>query len=881
MNTTITTAIRQDQQSIAALGAGAAGESATVLTQKTTDASGNPQVRVERMFDPKAFTQFVQTAREAGRAGSIHSLAQQITTTLGDLDDKTSIAGQMRAMLDGLNIADASDLGARQKAVSAVTGFFDRIHADGQKLTELGRDSQGQIHNKLDEINANIRRIFDSNSQLMGRDDLIENTGRSAAENSVGLLASDVGVNYTINKGKVLVNANVGINSMNLVSETHYVQFSYDADNGKISYAFHNHDGPQSQKIDQNILNSEGKLALKCGGALEGLLDFNYNILPQAQTKLSKAASDVAEGLNVVHNKGTGFPPPTLLISARKVLSTEALINATGSAKLVPLGADGKMLASNGSDITIPSFNLPDFSDVGAMVASINKEAACSSSAGAALGSNVDGQADRHLIDQIALDIGAGFKAGNTQASFRLESGSDSDTQFRVTQIVIDDGNTAPSAIAGLNTDWMYVKAGEIAHSSKFNLTLPAPAQQTLKIAMVVEVLGSDGTFAEQRVSFTLDAGAGNNLYDHTASNYVQAEDSTAGGFVWPVGLNAARDNSASYVPAKTSSPIYSASITDDKLELGGRIAMTGDATINGKDVSAYFGLNNLVAEDTNGKWNVVDLVKSDANALALGQVTKQKNNVKQATVTGTAAATAELSLSAGQPNDNETITVNGQVFTLKVALTNPAVDNEVLIGANAAGTITNLVAKLNSSSFPAVSSLMTFTVNGGDPEKMDVAAKHMGTKGNSISLAHAATNLVWNNTANPAGGATSLDDGADAAAGTRSATRYGYEIVSENNNNVPAFADPVKIGDSTVTLKNAFMNSALDVKAFGDDAKAADDIASEAAAVSHQLFQDSRKLDEGSLVILISKMVQHMRTLYAVQRLLMEGQKMTAAMAA
>lgn len=69
-------------------------------------------------------------------------------------------------------------------------------------------------------------------------------------------------------------------------------------------------------------------------------------------------------------------------------------------------------------------------------------------------------------------------------------------------------------------------------------------------------------------------------------------------------------------------------------------------------------------------------------------------------TTVGGTVATGTLTI-ATNPINNENIVVNGATITFKTALSTPAVDGEVLLGATAAATATNLAAALNASTNP------------------------------------------------------------------------------------------------------------------------------------------------------------------------------------
>lgn len=97
--------------------------------------------------------------------------------------------------------------------------------------------------------------------------------------------------------------------------------------------------------------------------------------------------------------------------------------------------------------------------------------------------------------------------------------------------------------------------------------------------------------------------------------------------------------------------------------------------------------------------------------------------------VTGGAKATGTITVTTN-PVANDTIVVNGATFTFKTALAGSG--NEVLIGASAAASATNLAAALNASTDPAVSSTQ-FTVASA---VVTVTAGSYGTAGNAFTLA-------------------------------------------------------------------------------------------------------------------------------------------------
>lgn len=109
----------------------------------------------------------------------------------------------------------------------------------------------------------------------------------------------------------------------------------------------------------------------------------------------------------------------------------------------------------------------------------------------------------------------------------------------------------------------------------------------------------------------------------------------------------------------------------------------------------------------------------------------------------------AEL-LSAGAFSDNDTVTINGVVFTMKTTL--GATPGNVLIGANAAASITNLTALINAPTVTtaqgvaitdttALATLAQLTATATSATVMTV----VGTGTGRLTVSEAASNWSWN----------------------------------------------------------------------------------------------------------------------------------------
>lgn len=160
----------------------------------------------------------------------------------------------------------------------------------------------------------------------------------------------------------------------------------------------------------------------------------------------------------------------------------------------------------------------------------------------------------------------------------------------------------------------------------------------------------------------------------------------------------------------------------------------------------------------------------------------------------GATYATGSLTFS-GQPANGETFTISGRVYTFVTALTGNVngqpTGNQILIGANAAASITNAIAAINKTPgsdgtlYSYGTAANTSVTASGDATTLTVTAIQIGADGNSITTTESIANASW-------GGAT-LSGGVSGALVVAGAGSGGSIIVTS-----PAVTEnPVAMGAS------------------------------------------------------------------------------------
>lgn len=158
--------------------------------------------------------------------------------------------------------------------------------------------------------------------------------------------------------------------------------------------------------------------------------------------------------------------------------------------------------------------------------------------------------------------------------------------------------------------------------------------------------------------------------------------------------------------------------------------------------------------------------------------------------------AVGTLTSDGTAPADNDTVTIDGHVYTFKTALTPAA--NEVLIGADAAAALDNLKAAINAGAGSGTLygagtvAHATVTATTNTDTTQVVEAKTAGSAGNSLATTESSSHLSWGAATLAGGGANiSLDSTAT-------------EVVNAINNDAQAnslVSASVKSGDSGAGL--------------------------------------------------------------------------------
>lgn len=152
--------------------------------------------------------------------------------------------------------------------------------------------------------------------------------------------------------------------------------------------------------------------------------------------------------------------------------------------------------------------------------------------------------------------------------------------------------------------------------------------------------------------------------------------------------------------------------------------------------------------------------------------------NLEKNLTTFTGTAGTQTITTTGVFSDDETITIGSVTYTMKAALSDPEVANEVLIGASAAVSLDNLKSAINGtgtagtdySAVTPVHPQVTATTNADSTQVVEVRDRNVTNA--SIATTETCANASW--------GAATIASGVAAIVATPAANASGVKATSE-----------------------------------------------------------------------------------------------------
>jgi|GEM_PF-3833485 len=715
------------------------------------------------------FEQTISAASVYGASNAAFEYHTRLNTLLGLQNDPTSISNSLDTFVNGFDSTSHS-IEKRANILANASSFASQVtrYADG--LKDVKSTLETDITNTISAINNIILDIVSVNKTL-GSSGQGVGSVLDQRDSLIAQLGEYLGIKCSFNDAG-MATIRIAKGGKELVDNAHYVQISYyqdldllshSSDSDTIRTTYYNLDGTMGRGADTQV----GDVISQFGGRFAGLLNVRDSVLPTALANINNAVKQIAEKVNELQNSGSGFPPAPTLTSERTMLLTDKAAFKGKVNFSVTDNAGNPVLDTNGNyvkPVTVDFDKLSSRNSISGqftaadVINEINQVAAGYSKASVGLGRVAVpvGAPAQWLIDQVRLVPTSDISAGGVM-SFQLElnSGSSFDTQFQVTGMQVLDqatGTVIPQTNAFVLPDAITLSSGQNTKTGQNIIVNLNAAEQFNTVRLSMRVVGTNGVYEEKFADFIIGNAATANLRSAAIMNQ-RSEAVVSAGVAVVGGVSPARpplvvgSNAAAATPAKLGAPIVSANFVDSNgltvtdvntqgylkvsavvgsgvvIDTATSTVLSTNATATeiSKNFSHHFGLNNFFTSNaTNPATDLAvrpDIV-ANPGLIALGKT--QANSVTQNVMKGQVLPSATLNLAGlGNILDNDTVNINGTVFTFRLAMPALAAATDVAIGADHVASLQNLYNAVSTNATltnvititpPAGTSIMTIT---------------------------------------------------------------------------------------------------------------------------------------------------------------------------
>jgi flagellar hook-associated protein 1 len=346
-----------------------ANQAATVLAGVGT---GTTIVGISSTLDKLLLKSLMAAASELGAAGTTAGYTDRLQSLLGSTDGAgTSIASKIAdleaALLELAGTPESESL--QSIVVDTLDALAAQLRETSHGIQNLRADADDEIETKVQDVNAALRQIDELNDQIGRAAALGQSTADLEDERNQAIqgIASLMDVNYFVSSnGQMQIYTSSGVALLN--GSVHELAYeSAGVVNAGTAYSATPPSGFDAIRVDGKDITSH----IKSGsiGALIGLRD---EVLSAAQSELDELATELADALNAVHNRGTAIPPPASLRGSETVSAADVL-SATGTVRFAVTDRDGVL-------VSYQDLDLSSYVTVGDLVAAIDSIAGLSAS---------------------------------------------------------------------------------------------------------------------------------------------------------------------------------------------------------------------------------------------------------------------------------------------------------------------------------------------------------------------------------------------------------------------------------------------------------------------------------------------------------------------
>jgi flagellar hook-associated protein 1 len=324
----LTSSLQAQKEVQNTIGAGIAGLStpdATALSKLQTQVVDGKVVGVKATPSEAHFDAGLQgDIQEDLSTYQYHSEIKKSLTRVQSLFGNTESGGRLVISLTNLDRAFSNfaarpeqDI-AKSQVITAAEDFANKMKEFEKTIQQLRQEADNKIGVSVAKINENLKSLNDANQEVIKASFSGTSTAASTSEQFKALqsIAEEIDISVVMTNG-----GKIDVYTKEMVPL--YASFANElsfAESSSVTAA-------STLNGVQDFAGNDITAKLR-SGAMKSLFELRDTILPNVAQDMNELAVKMKESINEMHNKGVGFPPPTVLTGTRDVQAGDPLLIA-------------------------------------------------------------------------------------------------------------------------------------------------------------------------------------------------------------------------------------------------------------------------------------------------------------------------------------------------------------------------------------------------------------------------------------------------------------------------------------------------------------------------------------------------------------------------
>lgn len=323
---------------------------------------------VDRIVDNFLRSSMLSSEGTAARFELETEFHGRVQALLGRADSETSLAGRLDSLFSKLSSTtqDVSKAVLRQDAVAGIEDFADEVSRLASEIQALRTDASNRVAETVNSINAILKELDTLNPMIVRERVLGNATGGLEQQRDAALtkLATMIDIRTQGQPdGSIYVTTSTGAQLMGGARyELRYTgPGTVTSETIFNSITMHVVD-PTTQLPSENGFALDGSIS---GGELKALLNMRDETLPSFADELGQLAGTIANELNTIHNAGSSYPPPQVLVGKKTGILASDRHGFTGQTEFV-------ITDTKGAVVNKVSIDFSSYATVGDVITAVN-----------------------------------------------------------------------------------------------------------------------------------------------------------------------------------------------------------------------------------------------------------------------------------------------------------------------------------------------------------------------------------------------------------------------------------------------------------------------------------------------------------------------------